>query len=266
MDQPRRTSPTRWLELATLHIAFGPDRKAVRRELEEHMEDKALDFQRLYPELTQKEALEQAAADMGDPVEIGMELARIHRPWLGYLWRASQAVLAGAALLVLATLGRQAFDGTLENWLSHWERNVEWAEIPAVLYEDAESDWEGERLAVYTWEPALAARQSHGTLTVSRAALWREDGVYVLYLDARLECDFPNRPPEYLWNVLTARDDQGGEYLDGWLSRGGQTGLGWSQTNLMLYDFDPAAEQVYLEYLPGTELSLTIDLKEGKLT
>ena len=85
-------------------------------------------------------------------------------------------------------------------------------------------------------------------------------------LDARLECDFPNRPPEYLWNVLTARADQGGEYLDGWLSRGGQTGLGWSQTNLMLYDFDPAAEQVYLEYLPGTELSLTIDLKEGKLT
>ena len=34
---------------------------------------------------------------MGDPGEIGRELAKIHRPWLGYLWRCSQ-ILTGVLL------------------------------------------------------------------------------------------------------------------------------------------------------------------------
>ena len=39
MNEPRRVPPERWLELATFRIAFIPDRKAVRAELEEHLED-----------------------------------------------------------------------------------------------------------------------------------------------------------------------------------------------------------------------------------
>ena len=44
MSEPRRVPPERWLELATFRIAFIPDRKAVRAELEEHLEDKAQDL------------------------------------------------------------------------------------------------------------------------------------------------------------------------------------------------------------------------------
>ena len=40
----------------------------------------------MLPEDAEARALE----DMGDPEEIGKELARIHKPWLGYLWRASK--------------------------------------------------------------------------------------------------------------------------------------------------------------------------------
>ena len=93
----------RWLETATAGIPFGPDRRAVRRELEEHLEDKARDLQRIFPDLTREAALERACAGMGDAAEVGRALARVHRPWLGYLWRASQVLLA-LALVWLAVV------------------------------------------------------------------------------------------------------------------------------------------------------------------
>lgn len=87
-----------WLDTATKKIRFRPDRKAVRRELEAHLED-----------LRETSGLEGDAAlrAMGDPIEIAEELGRIHRPWLGYLWRLSQIALIGAAavyVLLLALL------------------------------------------------------------------------------------------------------------------------------------------------------------------
>ena len=90
-----------WLYKATAGIRFKPDRKAVRAELEEHLEDKAMDLRRIFPELTEEEAWERAVSEMGDPMEIGKELARLHRPWLGCLWRVSQVVLGLACLSLL---------------------------------------------------------------------------------------------------------------------------------------------------------------------
>ena len=79
-----------WLDEAVKGIRFGPDRAAVRAELEAHLEDKAADLQRIFPDMLPEDAEARALEDMGDPAEIGKELARIHRPWLGYLWRASK--------------------------------------------------------------------------------------------------------------------------------------------------------------------------------
>ena len=103
-EQERRAPAEGWLDAATKAIRFGPDRKAVRAELTAHLEDKALDFQRIFPDLTE-EAQERAAAEMGDPAEIGRELARLHRPLLGYAWLASKVLLGlviGAAVLLFA--------------------------------------------------------------------------------------------------------------------------------------------------------------------
>ena len=87
-----------WLDKATAKIFFRPDRKAVRRELEAHLED-----------LREASGLEESAAleAMGDPEAVAEELGRLHRPWLGYLWRLSQIALIGAAavyVLLLALL------------------------------------------------------------------------------------------------------------------------------------------------------------------
>ena len=100
------TPVTKWLDTATRRIRFGPDRRAVRAELEAHLEDKALDLQRLFPSLSPAQAWAQAAADMGDAEEIGRDLARIHRPGLGYAWRISQlALLLTLAALAVRLLG-----------------------------------------------------------------------------------------------------------------------------------------------------------------
>lgn len=92
-----------WLDAATGKIRFRPDRKAVRRELEDHLAD-----------LREASGLEEdaALAAMGDPAEIAEELGRIHRPWLGYLWRVSQIALAGAAVLYCLVLTILTVRGT----------------------------------------------------------------------------------------------------------------------------------------------------------
>ena len=264
MNESRRVPPERWLELATLHISFGPDRRAVRRELEEHLEDKALDLQRIFPELTEKEARERAAADMGDPVAIGKELAQLHRPWLGYVWRCSQVVLAGALLVSLFTMGGQVLDGALDDWRRQREDNQRGRQFQEMLYGDAQPSWEGERLRLYPLEPDLRQEQEDGAFTVARAALWLEEGEYALFLDLRVDFDLPWHVQDRLVVGLNLEDSLGNVYTDGYITyRGEQRGLGWLQYNLMLPDFDPAAEWVRLTYLPGTELSLTIDLTRG---
>ena len=89
-----------WLSQAVSGIRFAPDREEVRRELLDHLEDKAADLERIFPDMTRREAEEMALAQMGEADVLGKELARIHKPWLGYLWRASR-VLLGLALVVL---------------------------------------------------------------------------------------------------------------------------------------------------------------------
>lgn len=88
-----------WLDTATSKIRFTPDRKAVRRELQDHLEDRmeAGKAQGLSP----YEAEAAATAAMGDPVSLAEELGRIHSPWWGRLWRLSQWALAIAVLVTV---------------------------------------------------------------------------------------------------------------------------------------------------------------------
>ena len=91
-----------WLDEAVKGIRFGPDRAAVRAELEAHLEDKAADLQRIFPDMLPEDAEARALEDMGDPAEIGKALARIHKPWLGYLWRASKWIAILLVVLLMA--------------------------------------------------------------------------------------------------------------------------------------------------------------------
>jgi len=114
-----------WLTAATRGIRFPPDREEVRAELAAHLEDRAEDLRRVFPDLADEEARERVLREMGDAAEIGTALAKIHTPWLGWLWAASN-ILLGLALAVLAFAALMLL-GTL------WE--LVWPKIDAALAE-----------------------------------------------------------------------------------------------------------------------------------
>ena len=148
-----------WLDTATAKIRFRPDRRAVRRELEAHLEDL-----REHTGLTEEAALEA----MGDPGRIAEELGRIHRPWLGYLWTASRAIVWAALALVLVLV----LDSGLPSLGERWQKLQEVRTVGEALYEDGAPGWEGERLAVLQVDGE--ARLDRAVISVSKAARWRE--------------------------------------------------------------------------------------------
>lgn len=106
MDE-KRNAAQEWLETATKDIRFRPDRLAVKAELREHLEDKTADMARIF-HIEGEEAEQEALKRMGDPEEIGRELARLHKPWLGYLWTVSRVLRI--LLLILAVLYMMILD------------------------------------------------------------------------------------------------------------------------------------------------------------
>ena len=109
----------KWLDIAVSGIRFGPDRAEVRQELLEHLEDKAADLARVFPDIPEKEAQERALSAMGDPEELKISLARVHRPWLGWLWTASKWMRwCALAAFLLSHLVLKAADLKAENDLT----------------------------------------------------------------------------------------------------------------------------------------------------
>ena len=67
-----------WLDTATGKIRFPPDRKAVRRELQDHLEDRMEAGKA--KGLSAYEAECAATAAMGDPEALAEALAKVHAP------------------------------------------------------------------------------------------------------------------------------------------------------------------------------------------
>lgn len=88
-----------WLDSAVSEIKYVPDRKAVEKELSDHIEDKteALIAAGIPKTIAGKRAIEA----MGDPVEIGKALNKAHSPFLGRLYSITKFL---AVVLVVITL------------------------------------------------------------------------------------------------------------------------------------------------------------------
>lgn len=252
-----------WLDAATRGIRFKPDRMAVREELFAHLEDKQADLRRIFPDMTRGEAERQVLESMGDPEELGRELANIHKPWLGYLWVLSRwaAVLAACAIAATILLTGNWWEDVrwrVEDWLDNREGEA----ISQALYEEGEPQWEGERLAVYA--PEAETRLGRCTISVPRAAMWEEQGKNVLYLELCLSYDLPwewsEGPLAYLW----VEDDRGTPYGEeqGYTARGQRTGISGLSINMMVENVPRDLEYITLRYLPGTGLDLRVELKE----
>ena len=249
-----------WLDTAVRGIRFGPDRRAARCELAGHLEDKSADLRRIFPDLTDQEAQERALAGMGDAAEIGKQLARVHQPWLGYLWRVSQVLLA-ATLLWAALL------------LADYSGYRLWPE------QAADSQWMPEQRAEFSAHRPLVclAEQTVGqyTLRVRSGELWSDSdrGTRAAYL--RLEVQSARPWAELNWdmldrlyavdgrgNVIPAQNE-GTAPAVAW-ERVGTGGPFRSRIDLVVPLPDPAAAGVTLTYdWLGAELALPISWKEG---
>lgn len=279
---------TSWLDTAVSGIRFGPDRRAVRAELEGHIEDKTADLQRIFPDIPESEARDRALAGMGDAQELRQELARIHKPWLGYLWRCSQVLAAAALALVLFLYGGRA----VENYqppqtdgqppYSSYVEDCYQAGIDPFRADGPYPDKSGDiiRTPLAALRPKDSAQAGGYRFRIKQAGLFRfrddleDPGKWWLF--CQLRAMGPPWAPvsqNALWH-LRAVDSSGREYAssyevydlkqehEGYVMtnlRGGS----WPEVrfDLTVNDIPPGTEWIRLEYdRLGVEWSLTIPL------
>ena len=86
-----------YLKEVRKQIFYIFDRNSIEEELKEHLQDS---IQNLLEEgFSYEEAEKQAVLHMGDPVETGKMLNKVHRPLLGYFWMLSQIIVIMIAIL-----------------------------------------------------------------------------------------------------------------------------------------------------------------------
>lgn len=107
---------SQWCDDVVQQVRFRPDRAAIGRELTDHYQDHVRDLERVGYD--RKLAEQRALTAMGDAEEVGRALDRVHRPWLGWLWIASRAVLVLTVIVCLLSLpSTGAFFHMLKNTL-----------------------------------------------------------------------------------------------------------------------------------------------------
>lgn len=264
-----------WLDKATEPIKFGPDRRAARKELLDHIVDRAEDYQQMFPELTAGEAERKAVLDMGDPEPVGRELAAIHKPWLGWLWlvcRRSLCVLVIAAFLCGAI---SQMWGELFPKKDMRERQWEKAgRLVSCTDEQSRTEAGG-----YTLEITRVRREDY---SFKRDDTEEELEGHRVYLTLRMTAKRPwDRPDEWnegifqnLWAVDSTGREAGFRYdrevMEDWFNMGGElplkagrAGLRWREFELVAYNMDPEAQWVELRHdFGGQTFTLRVALPD----
>lgn len=242
-----------WLSIATSGIRFGPDREAVKAELRQHIEDKAAGLMRSFPDMKKLEAEEMALNSMGDAWELKQELARVHTPWLGWLWRCTQVLVWGMLALTLVTV----VDGGLDSLSWQVREAREARAVGRALYEDGEPTWEGEQLAVLQVDEE--ARLGGSVVSVSKASRWREPEGECVYLRLRITWDRPWEANQGAISSLWAEDDLGNIYETN-TARSLQDGWNWCQRDMVLEGVPLEAGELRIHSQLREGLDLAVDL------
>lgn len=273
----------KWLDQATGAIPFGPDRAEVRQELAGHLEDKEADLRRIFPDLTEEEAGDRALGEMGDPAEIGKKLARLHRPWLGYLWIASKVLAVVTCLWLVSFLFLMGDDAYLgdDPYAEWWDfdglpRNTEvYIGMSGWMCYEGDGDEPGRLMSA---QPGLTEKVEGQNVSLLRTALWQREGQLELHCYLRVDSwrfwergvlreDWlrvtDSRGNVYPLGVDSPEDPESGavlNYLD-FTAGYGPFHIGYE---LVVKNPDPQAEWVRLDYGPvETIFSFVVELEEG---
>ena len=267
-----------WCDTAVSYIRFPPDREPVRQELLEHLED-ACEFyiaQGLEPARAEQSALR----DMGDARETGKLLAKIHRPYLGWLWRLTQWVLG--ILVVLTVISGVRYCRSLSFTATETARRDVYGDS-SYVYEDPEAAYRLELYRTLYTEPMVTAYAGGYRFTVTRAAEWqgtvsergesREYRSFYYTIEVFSPCPWAGATsvPRWMYGV----DSQGSYYYSCYES--GSTGAclrgNGSRAGMFTYTWDmwvedyasQDAQWLELRYeRDGRDLVLRIDLTGGE--
>ena len=276
-EKQKRLAAEGWLDAATKAIRFGPDRRAVRRELEEHLEDKALDYLRIFPDLTEEEARKRAAAEMGDPEEIGKELAKVHRPWLGYAWLASKVLLGFVLTVTFLFFVNGAYLGRIQEVVAGPGYSPEQESVEAVYGQADDLTYQG------LLSNSGPIQVGEYTFSTQAGELWTAtlegQSAQIVYLQLEVDHHRPMRPlDDRVTRDLWAQDDRGGVIpsREGWDRQGGEreARTEYVSCTAMEHNFfteryeillsvrSPAAERVDLCYTAmGADLTIPLSLE-----
>ena len=100
-----------YLNQAGAQIRWRRARKALLQELGHHVADQELAYRA--EGAPEDEALDRAVAEMGDPVEVGRALDRLHRPQTRWELMAFTVLLLALGLAAQQILLREGLDGRL---------------------------------------------------------------------------------------------------------------------------------------------------------
>ena len=92
-----------YIRILTDQIRCVKARNMVADEIKMHIEDQALSYQE--QGMKEDQAIEAAVKDMGDPVEVGVSMDRIHRPQISWSMVALMAVIGMVSILLHGVFG-----------------------------------------------------------------------------------------------------------------------------------------------------------------
>ncbi len=88
-----------YLQTVEKQIKFAFDHKKIRKELEDHIDDLMEDL--MSEGYSKEEAEEKAIEMMGNPLQTGKELNKVHSPLLGHLLVITRLILLGLICFIL---------------------------------------------------------------------------------------------------------------------------------------------------------------------
>ena len=89
-----------YIRIITEQIRCARAREGIARELRNHIEDQAEAYEK--EGMEHETALAEAVRQMGDPVAVGIELDRIHRPGMDWKLLGMTVLLSTGGLLIMA--------------------------------------------------------------------------------------------------------------------------------------------------------------------
>lgn len=226
-----------FLDSVLKRILWRGEHAAIREELSAHLEDH---IQALVEQGTDPaEAERRAVAAMGDPAEIGLQLNRQHRPFLGWAVRFTGIVAKISGCIVALFCIFTALVQLGDSYRSLFDTKIDAGDVPLV------------------WEMEIDQQQTmdNRVVTLKRAA-YTEEGDLLLLGASRL------RPPyrqgwSYSCSFTSILDEKGREYQVGSRFSGG--GI----FQLKIHDFPSDANRLTLVYdLYNRQMEFQLDLPQ----